>query len=320
MDIASMLKGKFPGRRPMTTHRFEPTIYHNLIGPLPPVLHIAPGDRVHTTTADAHGYDANLEKVAESPNPMTGPFYIEGAEPGDTLAVHLEAAAPNRDSGWTSSVLRPNVVEPAHVKDLPKKEYRTWKLDLDAMIATYEDQVSGARREPEPISLPFAPMIGCIGVAPSEGQAISTITCGPHGGNMDYASIAPGFTLHLPVSVEGALLFMGDGHALQSEGEISGTGIETSFSVRFSTDLLKGSGIAWPRGETSEHLFTIGNARPLESAVQHAVTEMLRWLERDYHLDAHRAGLLLGHAAELDVGNIISPDCTMVCKLKKSLI
>jgi len=300
----------------MSTHRHSQTVYHNVLGPAEPVLRIAPGDRIITTTVDAHGYDEHLRKVAKSPNPMTGPFFIEGAEPGDTLSVHIENACPNRDSGWTSSVFRPNVVEPLYVKRLPEKEYLDWKLDRGTRIASFIDPGTGG----ETVRLPFAPMLGCIGVAPSEGQTISTITCGPHGGNMDYRGIVEGVTLYFPVFAEGALLFLGDGHALQSEGEISGTGIETSFAVQFTVDVLKGTPIDWPHGENDELLFTIGNARPLEQALQHAITEMVRWLEHDYRIDINRASLLLGHAAELDVGNVISPHCTMVCKIKKDLL
>ncbi len=300
----------------MATHRYIPEVYHNVIGPFEPVLKIEPGDRVISKTADAHGYDEHMQKVASSPNPMTGPFYIEDAEPGDALSVHLEMTCPNRDSGWTSSVLRPNVVEPLFVKKLPEKEYYDWILDRTARKASYMDPRTGDTI----IELPFSPMLGCIGVAPSENQAISTRTCGSHGGNMDYRGICEGATLHFPVFTEGALLFLGDGHAAQSDGEIAGSGVETSFAVQFTVRLCKGKTIRWPRGETEEHLFTIGNARPMERAVQFALTEMLLWLETDFDTHIERASLILGQAAELDVGNIISPDFTMVCKLRKNLI
>jgi amidase len=312
-----MLEGISPAERDsMKTHRYTPTAYHNVLGQAAPALHLSPGDRVITSTADAHGYGKDLNKVADKPNPMTGPFFVEGAEPGDTLTVRLESLIPNRGSGWTSSVLRPNVVEPLFVKTLPEKEYRTWRLDPVDRTASFVDPITGE----EWLRLPFSPMLGCIGVAPPERQSISTMTCGTHGGNMDYRGIVEGVTLHFPVFTEGALLFLGDGHVLQSEGEISGTGIETSFDVQFTVGVMKGKTIAWPRGETATHLFTMGNARPLETALQYAITEMLRWLESDFSLDIPRASLLLGHMCELDVGNIISPDCTMVCKLSKDLL
>ena len=299
----------------MKTHRYEPHVYHNVLGPVEPVLRVKPGDRIITTTIDAHGYDGHLEKAADKPNPMTGPFHVEGAEPGDTLLVHLEKTCPNRDTGWTSSVFRPNVVEPLYVKNLPEKEYRDWKLDLEKRTVCYVDPDGE-----EIVELPFAPMLGCIGVAPPEHQSISTITCGPHGGNMDYRGIGEGVTLHFPVFTQGALLFFGDGHAVQGDGEITGTGVETSFDVQCSVHLHKGKAISWPRGETLSRLFTIGNASPMEKALQCAITEMLRWLGEDFDMDIERASLILGQAAEFDVGNIISPDYTMVCKLRKDLI
>ena len=298
----------------MKTHNYEPHVYHNVLGPVEPVLSVKPGDRIITTTLDAHGYDSKLTKKAEKPNPMTGPFYVEGAEPGDTLLVHLESVCPNRDTGWTSSVLRPNVVEPLFVHKLPEKEYRDWKLDLQNR-AVYRLNNEGKKT----LEFSFAPMLGCIGVAPPEHQSISTITCGPHGGNMDYRGIGEGMTLHLPVFTEGALLFFGDGHAVQGDGEITGTGVETSFDVQCTIQLHKERAISWPRAETQHMLLTIGNASPIEKALQFAVTEMLRWLENDFAIDIERAGHMLGLAAEFDVGNIISPDCTMVCKLRKSL-
>ena len=301
--------------RHVKTHRYEPLVYHNVLGPVEPVLSIKPGDRIITSTIDAHGCDEHGQKVAENPNPMTGPFYVEGAEPGDTLLVHLDKICPNRDSGWTSSVFRPNVVEALYVKKLPEKEYRDWNIDLKKRTVHHVN--SDGKKI---VELPFAPMLGCIGVAPPEHQSISTITCGPHGGNMDYRCIGEGVTLHFPVFTQGALLFFGDGHAVQGDGEITGTGVETSFDVHCTVQLRKDKAISWPRGETSNRLFTIGNASPMEKALQYAITEMLRWLEADFNIDIERAGLILGQAAEFDVGNIISPDYTMVCKLRKDLI
>lgn len=167
------------------------------------------------------------------------------------------------------------------------------------------------------LTLPLAPMLGCFGVAPAGGQAISTATSGPYGGNMDYRGFVTGATVYLPVFVPGALFFLGDGHAVQGDGEIVGTGIEVSFEVQFTVHLLKGKAIGWPRGENAEYCFTVGNARPLDQAVQHATTEMLHWLEEDYGLDALGAGTLLGQVVEYDLGNVFDPAYTMVCKVPR---
>jgi len=170
------------------------------------------------------------------------------------------------------------------------------------------------------LAIPLVPMLGCFGVAPPGGQAISTATSAEHGGNMDYRGFVTGVTVYFPVFVPGALLHVGDGHATQGDGEIVGTGIEISMQVQFTVRVIKGKRIRWPRGENAEYIFAVGNARPLDQAVQHATTEMLRWLKEDYALDATGASLLLGQCVEYDLGNVFDPAYTMVCKLRKALL
>jgi acetamidase/formamidase len=159
-------------------------------------------------------------------------------------------------------------------------------------------------------------MIGCFGVAPARGQALSTATSAQNGGNMDYRLFRPGTTAWFPVSVAGALFYLGDGHACQGDGEICGTGIETSFEMEVTLKVLKRT-ITWPRGETSEHIFTVGNARPLDQALQHATTEMQRWLGEDYGLDPRAASHLMGQVVEYDVGNVFNPAFTVGCRIAK---
>ncbi len=297
----------------MATHHFEPTCYHSVIGSQEPVLRVADGDSVVTTTLDAGGSDARGERLALPGNPMTGPFYVEGAEPGDTLAVTIDRLTPNRDTGFTRSVVASNVVDPDFVHDLPPSERVIWAIDRVAGTVALAEP-------PEPLRdlvLPIAPMIGCFGVAPPGGQAISTATSGEHGGNMDYRGFGPGVTAFFPVFVPGALFHLGDGHALQGDGEIVGTGVETSFEMQFTVRVQKGRSIRWPRGENAQDIFTVGNARPLDQAVQHATTEMLRWLAEEYGLDTTAASHLLGQAVRYDLGNVFDPAYTMVCRVAK---
>jgi amidase len=300
----------------MSIHRFQPTHYHVTIGSHEPVLHIADGDTVITWTVDAVGQDAQGAQVTPGGNPQTGPFFIDGAEPGDTLAVYFDRIEPSRATGLSASVLAPNVVDPAYVRELPERQLVDWRIDRAAGTATLVAPDASLAA----LTLPLAPMLGCFGVAPSRGQAISTATSAEHGGNMDYRGFGPGATVFFPVFVPGALFHLGDGHAIQGDGEIVGTGIEISMEVEFTVRLHKGKRIGWPRGADADYLFTVGNARPLDQAVQHATTEMLHWLQDDYGLDPRAASILLGQAVRYDLGNIFDPAYTMVCKVSRRLL
>ena len=300
----------------MATHHFQPTVYHTVIGAHEPVLHIKSGDTVITTTVDNAGRDATDQQVTPGGNPQTGPFFIENAEPGDTLAVHFDRIVPNRKIGRTATVVSPNVLEPHYVaSQMPKGGGAEWEIDVEKWTATLispDTQLGN-------LALPLEPMVGCFGVAPPRGQAISTATSSTHGGNMDYRGFAEGVTVYFPVFVSGALFHLGDGHAVQGDGEIVGTGIEISFDVQFTVNLIKKKGIGWPRAENDDYILTAGNARPLDQAVQHATTELIRWLE-ELGLEKKAVHILLGQCVEYDVGNVFDPAYTMICKVKKSIL
>ncbi|HIE29561.1 TPA: acetamidase [Candidatus Poribacteria bacterium] len=301
----------------MAIRHFQPNIYYTALGSYEPVLRISGGDTVITTTVDNAGRDASDQEVTPGGNPQTGPFYVESAEPGDTLVVRFDKLWPNRRIGRTSTIIASNVVEPYYVPEMPQEHITAeWELDLEKGTATLIKPETDLGR----LTLPLAPMLGCFGVAPPRGQIISSGTSAAHGGNMDYKGFAAGVTVYFPVFVPGALLFMGDGHAVQGDGEIVGTGIEISFDVQFTVQLLKDKKINWPRAENDEYILTVGNARPLDQALQHATTEMIRWLQDDLGLDARAAHILLGQCVEYDVGNVFDPAYTMVCKLKKELL
>lgn len=296
----------------MATHRYRPTHYFNAIGTAAPCLRVADGDTVVTDTIDASGLDSRGDAVAPGPNPMTGPFFIEGAEPGDTLCVRIDRLTPSRATGWTFSPLAFTVLDPAAIVDRPEPQRAVWDIDAAAGVVRLQDPPSGLKG----FTPPLQPMIGCFGVAPAGGQALSTATSAQNGGNMDYRLFAPGTTAWFPVSVPGALFYLGDGHACQGDGEIVGTGVETSFEMEVTFQVLKRR-IAWPRGETAEDIFTVGNARPLDQALQHATTEMLRWLGEDYGLDARAASHLMGQVVRYDVGNVFNPAYTVACRIAK---
>jgi acetamidase/formamidase len=298
------------------THRFTPTLYWNTFSAAHgPVLRIKPGDRVVTTTVDAWGFDAQSKKIAERPNPQTGPFFIEGAERGDVLVVRLEKIEPNRSTAWSGSLLAPYAVDPAFLRSegLREQQDQTWTIDKSRGIAYLE---SDAIR-PRQIEVPLKPMLGCVATAPDRKEAVATSTPDSFGGNMDYNGMTVGVTLMLPVYEPGALLFLGDGHAAQGDGEIIGNALETSMDVEFTVDLVKGKKIGWPRAEDKDFIMVVASARPLLQALQHATTEMQRWLVADYGFDERGSSLLMGHAIEYDIANIVDPHFTVVAKLRK---
>jgi len=297
----------------MSTHHFVPTTWHNSIGSHPPALHIASGDTVVTETIDAGGVDKLGVQRQHGPNPMNGPIFVEGAEPGDVLRVSIDTMTPIRDTGWTWGPISALVVDPEAVRDLPPRKQVTWNIDRAALTA----RLAAPPASLEDFVLPLAPMIGCFGVAPKLGQAISTATSAEHGGNMDYRRFGPGTTVYLPVAVPGALFHLGDCHAVQGDGEIVGTGIETCFEVTVTLTVEKGRTITWPRAEIADDIIAIGNARPLDQALQHATTEMLTWLGEDFGLDKVAASHLLGQVVRYDIGNVFDPAYTVACRVAK---
>ena len=304
------------------THRFTPTQFYNTWSAAhPPALRIKPGDRVITKTVDAGGVDWNGKTVATGPNPQTGPFYIEGAETGDMLVVTLEKLEPNRAMAYSSSLLAPYATTPQSIATRTEREPRrvTWTIDKTTGVARL-DQVAGSEVQPGGIELPLRPMLGCVGVAPRGKEAIATSTPGAWGGNMDYAWMNAGVKLMLPVNEPGALLFLGDAHARQGEGEVVGTGLETSMDVEFTVELVKKKNIGWPRLENQTHVMVLGSARPLLEAFQIATAELQRWLMADYGMTERGAQTFMGQATEYEVANVVDPSFTVVAKIRKDLL
>jgi amidase len=297
----------------MTVHRFNASVWHNAHGSAAPSFHCANGDTIITDTLDAVGCDKHGVVRASPPNPTNGPIFVHGAEPGDALCVEILRMTPTRATGWTNAVLAANVVDPEVARTLPPKERTTWLIDREKWTVRLDNAPKGL----EGLILPLQPMIGCFGVAPGLGQALSNATSAEHGGNMDYRGFGPGATAWFPVEVSGALFYLGDCHAVQGDGEIVGTGIETTFEVELRLSVAKGRKLTWPRGETRTHIFSVGNARPLDQALQHATTDMLNWLTTDYGLSVSAASHLLGQVVRYDVGNVFDPAYTMVCSVSK---
>ena len=298
----------------MTVHRFIPTRWHTTLGQHAPEFHCADGDTVIIETLDAYGVDKDDVRRAVEPNPVNAPIFVESAEPGDALQVEILRMTPTRGTGWTLTGLAPNVVDPTAVAALPPRQRATWVIDRQLLTARLENPPP----ELDYLTLPLDPMIGCFGVAPSLGQAFSNATSAENGGNMDYRRFGPGTTVWFPVAVPGALFSLGDGHAVQGDGEIVGTGIETTFEVELRLSVVKGRKQVWPRGETKDEIFAIGNARPLDQALQHATTEMLNWLMADYGFSSASASHLMGQVVRYDIGNVFDPAYTIACRMPKA--
>lgn len=315
--VLALLAGSYVSAQ-SNTHQFMPTQFYNTFSSAhPPVLHIKPGDRVVTKTIDAAGTDWNGKQVAAGPNPQTGPFFIDGAEPGDMLVVTIEKLETNRTTAYASSLLAPYTVDPATLLARRLEGQRaTWIIDKAKGVARLE-----ATAEISPaLEVPLRPMLGCLSVAPARKEAIATSTPGAFGGNMDYAGLNAGVKVMFAVNEPGALLFLGDGHAKQGEGEVVGTGLETSLDVEFRVDLVKKKTFTWPRLENDTYIMVLGSARPLLEALQHATSGMQGWLMTDYGYTERAAASLMGQALEYEVANVVDPNFTVVAKLRKSML
>jgi acetamidase/formamidase len=296
------------------THTVTPTRYVNSFDHRHEVLaRVKPGDTVVTKTLDAGGYDLHTKKLGERSNPLTGPFFVEGAEPGDAIAVTFTRMRLNRDFGWSAYRLGLYSINPEQVEGLyssarprgaalPDRENLVrWDLDLAKNIARLHDPKSSVH----PMQFATKPMIGCIGVAAPGAFGAPSAISGNYGGNMDYNRINEGATVVLPVFHPGALLFIGDGHALQADGEPTGTGIETSLDITFTVALRKRAGVGNPRVETPDYLIAIGSqpefVTSLDRSLRVATSEMVDWLVRDYKMEPWAAHLLIGYQGQYDV-------------------
>jgi acetamidase/formamidase len=215
---------------PNERHEFMPAVFHNeFAATIPPVLRVSPGDTIRTTTIDAAGTDEKGVRRAEAGNPQTGPFYIIGAEPGDTVAVHLTRLRLNRGWAISTDTLSSRAMTPDFAARTTRQGHLVrWRLDLERGMATRENPPANLAQ----YAVPLNPMLGCIALAPPAGAPVPhSGEFGVWGGNLDFNEIVEGTTVFLPVSVPGGLLYFGDAHAAQGDGELNGNGLETSMDV-----------------------------------------------------------------------------------------
>jgi amidase len=284
-----------------------------------PVARVRPGERVTIHTDDA--FESRITKKEDLPsralatakflNPQTGPIFVEGAEPGDTLAVRIESIEPTRDfavsvlipyfGGLTSTNFTRTLQEP-----LPE---RVWIWDL-------ADGGDNLVNEELGVKLPWEPFLGTLAVAP-DLEAITALAPGPFGGNMDVPDVKPGNTVYLPVWNSGALIYTGDCHARQGQGELCGVAMEITSRVTVVFEVIKDKAIEWPRIESEEAIMVVGSARPMEDAARIANTELILWLEQEYGYDRWDAYQLLTQAGGLYVGNMVDTTYSLVASVEK---
>jgi amidase len=301
------------------THTFEPTVFHRQFsGSITPALRIHPGDTVKTTTVDAGGRDAKGVRRSMGGNPETGPFYVEGAMPGDTLAIKFNRIRLNRDSAGSGDMIVPSALDPSYFRDakLDRKFDSEWKLDREGGFATPAKPTDRMKN----FRVKLSPMLGCVGVAPPANQSYRSGWLGNWGGNMDYNGLREGVTVYLPVFQEGAILFVGDGHALEGDGELTGDALETSMDVEFTVNLIRGQRIRGPRFESDEYVMASGIGGSLPDALQEATTSLAEWLEHDYKLNANEAALVLGTSIRYDIAEVVDPQVHIVAKVAKSVV
>ncbi len=298
--------------------RFEPNDFFGYYSAAnTPVLKIFPGDVVHTSTADAGGVDAKGVRHRGGDSNV-GPFYVEGALPGDTLVVHLLKVQTNRATAHQGSRLNAHAVTAgylvgAHYDNSVDGE---WTLLPDKGIAVPTHPSEHMKN----YSVPLKPMLGCISVAPPGDQQYRGGDLGPFGGNMDYNDNAEGTTLYFPVFHPGALLGMGDGHGAMGDGEVVGSGLETSMDVDFSVEVIPGDASAQVRAETKDYLIAFGVTGSVPESIQVSTSELAKWIKKAYNLSDSEVAILFASTLKYDVTELVDARYNVAAKVPKSVL
>jgi acetamidase/formamidase len=298
---------------------FEPTHGVPTFAVREPVLRIQPGTTVDSRTFSRPGdyYD----KAGGGWPGEVGPFYIEGATPEDTLVVRILRVRPNRDRAV--SAVNPNGISAVAADTrtrmlndpLPARRFE-WRLDRTRNVGILELPGSASKS----IEMPLSPMLGRLAVAPRGGEVFGGLWPGDFGGNMDASDAREGTTVYLPIFHDGALFYFGDGHALQGDGEICGSGLETTMDVTLQFDVIKGKQIRWPRMEDAQDIMVAGSARPLVDAFRIAQVELIEWLVTDYGFERMEAYQVVSQGGHSRIANVVDPNYTVVAKFPKRLL
>ncbi len=314
------------GELQVVSYRPDPTEFAWTFGGVKPVRAVKPGTVMELWTEDAFGGKVRgpedlVSKVVEFPfvNPQTGPFFVEGAEPGDTLALHFVSIEPSRDWAASSTIPFFGSLTSTHATATLQEalEERVWMYEVDVERRTVTFRTLAGDFSTD---LPLDPMHGTVGVAPPNLEARSSLVPDAHGGNMDTPEMRAGTTCYLGVNVEGALFSIGDGHCRQGEGESCGVAVEAAMDTVLVVDLVKGVATPWPRLETDEYVMSTGSAKPLEDAFRISQVDLVAWLGAEFGLSPLDGYQLLTHASETPVANVVDPNYTFVSKLRKSYL
>ena len=305
-----------PAKTAPERHEFTPTVFYREFSPYnKPVLQVNSGDIIHTTTVDAGGTDEHSEQRVAGGNPETGPFYIIGAEPGDTLVVHILHLKLNRDWAESDDNVDPRALNSSLAVKM-KENHNNIKWHLDLAKGTASPDKPGEHMKN--FSIPVSPMLGCVATATGPGGAAPrTQDSGNYGGNMDFNGVTDGATLYLPVSVPGALLYFGDGHALQGDGELNGNALETSMNVELSVDVIHGKRMG-NRIETPTEIIAMGLDGSIDDAFKDATNNMASWLMDQYKLTPSEVSQLLGVAADYHISEVADRNAGVVLKIARS--
>jgi len=288
-----------------------------------PVARLKSGDILETNTLDAFGNaiqkPTDTLRMVKGDNPLTGPFFVEGAEPGDTLVVKILDLQIDGNQGVGTiapgfGAINSSKYTPVLNPDLPE---RIWLYPIDHATNTATFSAHDTKFS---VRIPLRPFLGCIGVAPADREARSSIVPAEFGGNMDAPEASVGNTAYFPVSVAGALLYVGDGHAAMGDGEIGGSAIEVPLRARMQVSVIKGQKISWPRFESDDAIMAVGAYRPLDDAARIAFTELVKWIHHDYGLSELDAYELLSKVAKVRLAEMVDPNYVIIASVEKKYL
>lgn len=293
-------------------------------GVAPPVAHVKAGGTLDANSLDCFGNalqrPGDTFSMVKGDNPLTGPFFIDGAQPGDTLVIHILDLQVDGKQGvgtFSAGFGAANATHYTPMLETKPLEDKIWFYPIDAEknTATFQALDSDFKT-----SFALHPFLGCIGVAPANGEARSSIVPAEFGGNMDAPEVSKGNTLYLPVNVEGALFYFGDGHAAMGDGEVAGSAVEVPMRARLRIDVLKKKRIEWPRLENENEIMTAGIYRPVDDAVRIALTELVHWIHADYGLSELDAYELCSKVCKLHLTEMVDPNYVVIASMEKKYL